>query len=325
VNQTVASETMTNTFYAFNLLGNGHAGGVMNFEADGLRIENANDNSRIMHSQWQSGTIHWVNRDESSQAGLRNIANPYDFYELIDDRGPVVTFINSQLMGTHTIYTGIGDAAQQTEFLYQGVDLLDNPTFAHFINQPQGGNTGGLPNVRCDHCRNGQNSATTGFQEIVDTDLNWHTSTSGQTTLKSKACVSSNSDWPSTAGGSFEVRLPLNAMLVDIKYSNPSGSGGSATAYSYLIQTTDATPVVLLTVSGSNAQTPVPSATPITNAGTSTANFIMSTDTARTIQIKENAGRASIFTGMYCQLDYIGDLWTPLHPINDEDYGRKAA
>lgn len=310
--QTVASTAMSNVFYVFNLLGNAHAGGVMNFRQDGiLRVEYTSDNARMMHSQWQGGSISWNNRDESSQVGNRNTANSYDFYEFLNDRGPVITFYNSQLMGTHTYYTNVGDYAQQNQVLYEVLTPLDNPTFANMINFENAGNSGGLPRVRCVKCRNGIISTTSGYHEVVDTDLNWNKSLGGQTDVKTTSCVGANSDWPYN-GGNLQIRFPLNAMITRIRWWLPTASGGSG-AYNYSIQTTEGTPTVLGTVSGSDSSTPVPAS----SMYTVTPNFVMTTDAARTIEILDTISRASIFTNFYCLIDYIGDLWTPL-PANDD-------
>jgi hypothetical protein len=292
--------------YAFNLLGTlsgPHAGGVMNFEVDGLRVEHASTNSRLIHSQWTNGTITFNNLDESSQVGHWPITNAYAFYEIVNNNGPLINYSNSQMMGLHNYTNNVSNYQRQINVEYQNITLLENPSFSNFITVTNVGNTGGYPRIHCDNCRNSASQSVVGYKEQVDSDLFWNSSYAGTTKTKTVACVGANSDWPSTAGGSFQIRLPLNAMILDIKYWNPSGSAGSATAYNFLIETTDASPTVLATISGANAATPVPASA---MQGNTAVNFVMSTDTARTIQIKENAGRASIFTGMYCLIDYIG-------------------
>lgn len=320
--QTVASTAMNNVFYLFNIGGrsnNGvHNSGIENFEVDGLRIEHSSNASRTIYSNWWRGSISFNNLDESSQAGNRLITNAYAVYEPINTGGATVKYTNSQLMGRHAYLNYGSNNAYQQEVNYDTVTLYDNPTFANFITMVNNGNTGGYPIIHCIHCRNNLVSTSVGYREVVDSDLNWQYSSGGTYTTHHTPCVSSASNWP-IANGSFEIRLPLNAMLLDINYSNPNGSGAGG-AYSYPIETTDGSPVVLLTVAGANASTPVPASTPVTNAGTGTANYLMTTDTARTIQIVDaetSGGRTGVMTNMICTIDYIGDLWTPL-PANDD-------
>ena len=77
--------------YVFNLLGTvPHNSGVMNFEVDGLRVEHASTNSRLIHSQWTGGSISFNNLDEDSQVNRWPITNAYAFYEIINNTGPQI-------------------------------------------------------------------------------------------------------------------------------------------------------------------------------------------------------------------------------------------
>ena len=76
-------------------------------------------------------------------------------------------------------------------------------------------------------------------------------------------------------------------------------------------------------MAGSNASTSLPTS----SMYVTTPNFIMTTDAARTIQIVDTLSgtRTGAFTGPICLIDYIGDLWTPLHPINDDYLDQRLA
>lgn len=291
----------------FNLLGISHSRGVQNFETDGVRIEHSNNNSCTIHSQWSSGSIVFNNLDESSQSGLRAITNQYAIYELVNAPGPLIRYENAQLMGVHSYSNNSSNFQFQNQVVYDTVSLLDNPTAANFIAVTNNGNSGGLPNIHFKNCRNGVSSATVGYHEVCDTDLFWNSRLGGQTDSKVTSCVGTNSDWP-FSGGSFELRLPLNAMITRVRYWNPGGSGAGG-AYQYTIQTLEATPTILAggpasPMSGSNASTPLP----VTSMYVTTPNFVMTSDAARTIIIQDTLtlGRTGIFTGMYCLIDYIG-------------------
>lgn len=301
--------------YIFNLLGQIHSGGVMDFEVDGLRIEHSNNNSRVMHSQWWRGSILWNNLDESSQAGLRTITNPYAFYEFLNTGGPTIEYRNSQLMGIHNYTVNVNNFNYQREVLYENVTLLDNPTFANFIITTNvAGNTGGAPLIECNHCRNYQVATTVGFSELVDTTLNWQFGNMGTLKTRSTSCLGANSDFPATAAGHFEIRLPLNAAIVQTRFWKPAGSGNTG-AFQYTLQTTEGSPTVIAggaatPMAGANAGTAIPLYTTYGAAGSTLATstpFVMTTDAARTLNLVDSSGaRAGPFTGVFCVIDYIG-------------------
>lgn len=291
--------------YLFNLLGTVHAGGVMNFEVDGFRVEHAGTNSRTIHSQWNSGSISFKNLDESSQAGRWPITNQYAFYEIINAQGPLITYTNSQLMGQHAYTNNVSNFNFENSILYQQVTLLENPSAANFISVTNAGNSGGFPRIRFSKCRNPQSAATVGYHEIVDTDLFWNVSLGGQTDTKQISCVGTNSDWPIN-GTSLTFRLPLNAMITRVRFWNPLGSA-AAGAFQYTLQTTEATPTVLAggigtPMAGADSSVPIPAS----SMYVTTPNFVMTSDAARTFQIIDNAGRIGIYTRLYCLIDYIG-------------------
>lgn len=328
ISQTVASTAISNIFCLFNLgssANNGvHSAGVENFEQTGLlRIEYLSNNTCRMHSRWWRGAISWNGLDESSQTGNRPITQAYGIYEPLNTGGPTVRYASSQLMGTDVYINNSSNNGYQQEVVYDTVTLYDNPSFADYIVMVNNGNTGGYPIIHCIHCRNNLVSSTTGYTEIVDSDLNWSKSNGGTYTTHHIPCVGPNSNWP-IGSGNIQKRLPRNAELVSITYSNPNGSSTGG-AYNYSIQTTDATPVVLLTVSGASSSTPVATTAPVTNAGTGTANFLMTTDTARTIEILDTTGRSTAMDGVLCTFDVIGDLWTPANDDLLTGDVRKAA
>lgn len=294
--------------YVFNLMGEPHSGGVMNFEVDGLRVEHAGTNSRLIQSQWNSGSIIFNNLDESSQQGIHPITNAYAFYQFINNSGPQIEYRNSQLMGVHNYQTFSNGYTQSNSILYDNVTLLENPTFANFITVTNGGNNGGLPRIRCDRCRNNLFTTSVGYKEAVDTDLNWNQSYGGETRVKTVSCAGPNGDLPQ-GGLNNENRLPLNAMITQFRYWNPTGSSASG-AYQYTLETTESTPTVLAggastPLAGSNAQTPLAAS----SMYVTTPNFVMTTDAARTIQLVDTLSghRTGVFTGpLYCLIDYIG-------------------
>lgn len=285
--------------YLFNLLGTPNANGVQNFRVNGLRVEHTSNFSKTMNCLWNSGNVSFYNFDESSQIGSRPNNIVYFAFVFVNQPGPVITFRDCQLAGEQNYTVDSSNYRFQNEVLFEGCTLLQQFSAGNFITAG-GTNNGGLPRFRFRKCRNLNNANTTGYHEVVDTDLFWNRSCGGQTETQIVSFVSANSDWPS-AGGNFQIRLPLNAMITRIRYWNPGGVP-SAGAYNYSIQTTEGTPTVLMTVSGGDASVPVPASAMVT----ATPNFVMPDDASRTIEIVDNQPRANIFTGMYCLVDYIG-------------------
>jgi hypothetical protein len=102
----------------------------------------------------------------------------------------------------------------------------------------------------------------------------------------------------------LEFRLPLNALITQVRFFKPMNANSGA--FQYTLETTEATPTVL----AGGAGTPMAG----TNAGagipiyTTTPNFLLTSDVQRTIKLADTlaGGRSGVFTGLYCLVDYIG-------------------
>jgi hypothetical protein len=296
----ISKNAPTSNTYIFNLLGQPNANGVQIFRANGLRIEHFTDFSLLMNSNWNSGNISFVNLDQSSQVASRNPANVMCNFNFVNQPGPIITFRDSMLSGVHNYVCNGSNFFFQNEIYYGTSTLMQNNSAANFVTVTNNGNSGGFPRIRFRKCRNLNSAGTVGYHEVVDTDLFWNKSCAGQTELQLISLLSSNSDWPFN-GGQFQTRLPINAVITRIRFWNPTGSGAGG-AYSYSIQTMEATPTVLMTVSGANASTPIPSTAMVTV----TPNFEMLTDLARTIQVVDTGPRGGIMTGIRCVAECFG-------------------
>lgn len=297
----------TSNTYIFNLLGQPNSQGVQQFKVNGLRIEHSTDFSLLLNSLWNGGNISFVNLDQSSQVGSRSPSDVLCQFQFVNQPGPIITFRDSQLSGIHNYITNTSNYRYQNEILYETCTLLQNNSAANFVAITNNGNSGGFPRIRFRKCRNTNSSSTVGWHEVVDTDLFWNISCAGQTEVQVISFVSANSDWPFN-GGNFQIRLPLNAMITRVRYWNPTGSGTGG-AYQYTLQTTETIPTVIAggaatPMAGANASTPLSAA----SMYTVTPNFVMTSDTARTIQLIDTlgGGRTGAFTGLYCLVDYIG-------------------
>jgi hypothetical protein len=286
-----------------------HSGGVENFSVDHFRIEISSNNVCVMNDNWWRGTVAWNNRDESSQAGNRTISNIYDTYNFTQNGGPTVEYRNYQMMGKHAYVVGSNDYTYQSVVHYENVTLLDNPSFANAIAM-SGTNTGGYPLIKCDNCKNNLVSSTVGYQEIVDTCLNWqYNAGKGACQPKSVSCLGAQSNWP-ISGGALTWRFPLNAAILQNYWWKAAGSSNTG-SYSYTFQTTEATPTVLGgPYTGTASSSAIARQTAYGANGSvlaTTTPFVMTTDLARTIQIVDNASRSGAFgSGIFCEIEYIG-------------------
>jgi hypothetical protein len=289
--------------YIFQLLGISHAQGVCDFNVDGLRVEHSTDFSLLLHSQWPQGNIGFNHLDQSPLVGSRSSTDVVCKIEIVNVEGPNIDFRNSQLSGIHNYVNSSNNFNFQNQALYENCTLLQNPSAAHFISMTANVNTGGFPNIRFSKCRNTSNASTVGYHEIVDSDVNWYLGTGAVTNVKTVSILGANSDWPS-GGGNLEFRLPLNALITQVRFFKPANANSGA--FQYTLETTETTPTVL----AGGAATPMAG----TNAGanipmyTTTPNFLLTSDVQRTIKLADTlaGGRSGIFTGLFCLVDYIG-------------------
>ena len=289
--------------YIFQLLGISHAQGVCDFNVDGLRVEHATDFSLLLHSEWPQGNVGFNHLDQSPLVGSRSSTDVVCKIEIVNAEGPNIDLRNSQLSGIHNYVNNSNNFNFQNQALYENCTLLQNPSAAHFISMTANVNTGGFPNIRFNKCRNTSNASTVGYHEIVDSDINWYLGTGAVTNVKTVSILGANSDWPS-GGGNLEFRLPLNALITQVRFFKPANANSGA--FQYTLETTETTPTVL---AGGTA-TPMAG----TNAGanipmyTTTPNFLLTSDAQRTIKLADTltGGRSGVFTGLFCLVDYIG-------------------
>lgn len=304
----ISANSPTSSNYIFQLLEPTHAGGVCNFTVDHLRIEHASNSSLLLHSQWPQGNITFRGLDQSSQDANRPSTQNYVLVERVNTGGSIITFDGCQLMGTHTYNVNSNDTFRPHKAIYHGCTLLDNPSPADFIINTLISNSGGFIDAQFDQCRPNLNFSTTGYREVIDSAPNWYITAGGQAKRRSMNMVSSSSDWPQ-AGGNFHIRIPRHALILGIWFWKPST--GNTGAFQYTLTTNEASPTTLAggaatAMAGSNAgATILP-----TNLMSSALNgaFWCDTDLKRELILTDTlAGtRTGIFTGVECQVEYLG-------------------
>jgi hypothetical protein len=293
--------------YLFQLLGSSHSQGVCNFSTSGtLRTEHSTNQSLLLHCQWPQGNVSFRNCDQSSAAGLRPITQQYVLVERTNTAGAIIRFEDSQLLGQHVYATNSNDFQHQSQGIYDGCTLIDNPTVADFIVNSPVVNSGGNYNLHFNNCHNGINRAVTGYIEVVDSDPNWGTVSGGNIRRRSFNMLNANSDWP--AGGNFHIRIPRGAMIVSVLFAKFAGSGNTG-AFQWAVQTNEAVPTVIAggagtAMAGANAGATVAPTQVLSPALAS--GFLCANDLQRELVLIDTLPRAGIFTSLMCVVEYIG-------------------
>jgi hypothetical protein len=240
----------TATTYLFNLLGSGHAYGVCQFLADGLRIEHKSDFALLMHTQWNQGNIIFRGLDQASQVQSRSASNVYFLNDCVNSAGAQVRFEDSQLIGTHMYNTGSNNYEFQSKSVYDNCTILQQTQAALFALWNNGTNSGGAPVIDFDHCRSYENVGTAGYRTVFDTTLNGALGMGAITKTRPVLLCGAQTN-PPINGASDTFLFPQNCALVRLRLYKPAGGNGGA--YSYNIQSTDGSPVVYGNFAGSNA------------------------------------------------------------------------
>jgi hypothetical protein len=303
----ISANGPTATTYIFNLLGQPNANGVQNFHANNLRIEHTTDFSLTMNSNWNSGNISFNNLDESSQVLSRTNTNQNFLFNFVNQPGPVISFRDSQLAGQHNYNVNANNFAFQNVGIYEGCTCLQWDAWAKFTNFTGSSNSGGLPKLKFRNTRNLNNASTVGYQEVMDTDLNWSEASGMYTGIKAMQMVGASSNWP-TSNGLISFRIPLGAVPSQFRFFKLAN--GNSGAFQFILQQGITSPVTIgggsaTPMAGSNAALAIPVYI-VPFLGSGATPLSCTTDDSRTFSIVEQVGRTGLFTGIYAFLDYFG-------------------
>jgi hypothetical protein len=274
----------------FQLLNGIHAGGVEVFRADQVRVEYKNDVGRLSYSQWLSG--NWSMRvDESSQASSRNATNYNCVFDLTNNTGPTISFNDCQLAGQHGYVYNVNNFNFTQSIRYTSTIILNQPDVANFM-VGTGSNTGGIPVAEFEGT-SVRTSASGTFKQVLDCSWNWYLNAGAQTKRRSANMLGAQSNLPISSTTTAGYRFPRNTVGVATNFLKIANSNTGA--YSYQINAGDGT--VLATFSGSNAGAAF---------AQSVALNVLFTDANRTVTITDLTGRAGVFNGVVCDLEYKG-------------------
>ena len=305
----ISANGPTSTTYIFNLLGQPNANGVQQFRANGLRIEHTSDFSLTMNSNWNAGNISFNNLDESSQVLSRTATNQNFNFNFVNQAGPIISFRDSQLAGQHNYNINSNNFAFQNVALYEGCTCLQWDAWSKFVTVSGSSNSGGWPKAKFRNTRNLNNSSTVGYQEVMDTDLNWSEASGAYTQVRRVQLVGAASNLP-TASGSISFRIPVNAtpsQFVFWKMTN-----GNSGAFQYSVFQGVASPVLIAggaatAMAGSNAGSAI-AVYSVPFLGSGATPLSCGTDDSRTFTITDTlgGGRSGLFNGCFVLLDYFG-------------------
>jgi hypothetical protein len=253
LSQTVASGTsMMVVVPLVNLLTNTHAGGVTSYNCNHMRIEFTNNVGRRMYSQWGSGSIIENDIDESSQAFQRPVTNINAVYEIVNAAGPTIRVMNSSLAGQNAVVTTGNNFEFGSSILYENITLLNQTTARGFMLTPTSSsapNIAGIPVIEFSKLLN-RASASGTFKTISDCTMNGLLSAGASLVQRSGSIINNDGVLPAN-GNSIEVQFPQGALALSVTINIPASSATGA--FSYTLRTTESTPTVLATITGTNA------------------------------------------------------------------------
>jgi hypothetical protein len=297
----VGNGTGTDTNGTFFILGNEtHNLGACRFHLEGVRMELIHPTAKLIQCDWNMGTIEFINLDQSVQSYMPNINVVNAVFNLRNNAGPVISWINCSLQGKHQYVFGGNAFARTSRIRYEGCEIMNNDEAKDFVEIVQtGGNRGGTPVITFSNCRSNNGGLGGNWNRVFDCSLGWHQSARGET--EKRVVKLTNADNAlGTRTAPADVYLPLNCLITKIIFNVPRGATTSTTpGWQFFVQTSEATPTTLAT------------AAPIGNLpsnGINVAvdvNFLCDTDAKRHIVATSNAAVNAAVRGI-CAIEYIG-------------------
>jgi hypothetical protein len=233
--------------YLFSLEGAVHGNGVCSFVCSGTRFELKNSNAGVLFSQWPQGNILFIGCDQESQSSFFS-AFATTRIEFQNVGGPVVSWINCSLMGTHVYYGAISQWAHIARITYDTCFFTQVDKVGDFFTLSHAGNPGSVPSPRVTNCRAKSISSA---WEMGDTAIGWRDANRSVTSKKIVRVGAPATSAP-ILNTTETIKLPLNSIITKVTLYNRAGSTSNNGAYSWTIRTNEGTPTVLASVSGAN-------------------------------------------------------------------------
>jgi|GEM_PF-1059301 len=235
----------------FRLLGGSHAMGVQRFLCAGARFEHRNADSRLIECEWNDGTVTFLSCDMSSQAfRLEPFVNAV--FRSINEKMPAVAFIGCLLMGRHEYRYLVDSWRAQHQIVYENCEFahaLGADDFIVYTPESRDDQAGGRPPVVFRHCRSLSGGAETSF---FDSDYGARFGSRALLTPKLLSVKDPRGSLPA-AGEAETFRLPLGAVVLNVKFWCAPGAAHAEGAADYWIETDEPQPRRLASVFAARA------------------------------------------------------------------------
>jgi hypothetical protein len=187
-----------------------------------------------------------------------------------------------------------------TSILYENIRLLNQTTARGFMVTPtneEAPNITGIPTIEFSKLLN-PSSASGTFKTISDCTLNGLLSSGASLIQRSGSILNQGGGLPAN-GNSIEVQFPQGALALSVTINIPASSATGA--FSYILQTTETTPKVLATITGTNAGAALSETIALTPGP-----FFMGTLAQAQLKLTDTETRTTNVTVNALLLNYVG-------------------
>ncbi|WP_239631766.1 glycoside hydrolase family 55 protein [Paenibacillus sp. H1-7] len=235
----------------FKLLGSTHSYGVERFLCIGARMEHRNANSKLIYCEWSAGIVSFINVDTSSSVPLRAAAELVATFYSNNTKMPVIKFDNCRLLGKHEYMYRVNSFQYPHNIRYENCEINQHTSpsdFIVFTAEGGNGNAGGTPTIHFTNTR-GQGDPS---RKSWECDYGFQKSSFGITKRTAISVKRADGKFPYSASTTVGFTVPVNARIVNIWLQSPAGAVSSTGAATFTVQTTEATPTVLATLTAAN-------------------------------------------------------------------------
>lgn len=279
----------------FRLKGNTHAYGVQRFLCVGARFEHKYNTSALVECDWNDGVVSFINCDTGSQTGITGASTmKIAKFTSNNQKMPVVKFDNCSLMGQHEYVYNTNSFNYPHNVVYENCEFTNATKRSDFIVYTAlGSNPAGKPAITFRNCRGIGNSQ----KEIWEGIYNFEKASVAVSTKKTISLKGADSKFP-TNGGTVDVYLPLNALVTKVILHSPSGAVTETDTATFSVQTYEATPTTLATITATN------------HAQGFSLNqdvlFACTDDDKRHLKLVAGSDVSQFNGSAYCLIEYIG-------------------
>nr|AYQ73805.1 twin-arginine translocation signal domain-containing protein [Cohnella candidum] len=237
----------------FKLMNGSHANGVQRFLCIGARFEHRNESSQLIDCGWNDGTVSFISCDMSSQA-FRLDPAVHAVFRSANQKMPNIKFQECSLMGKHEFRYSKGSWQAPHNVVYENCEFPQGLAAKDFLvytaeDGPTGGNAGGQPVVAFRNCRSIGATEETAF---FDSDQGYQRSNRAQLTKKLISIKDASGALPAR-GGQEVFRLPLGAVILNVKFLCTAGAFDGSGPADYWLETSESVPSRIAAVQAASA------------------------------------------------------------------------